>query len=159
MINPNWPLVLRRINVYPPAVHNVLPPASRERIANVEAAIGQMPHVLVEMLSFFNGAELFIRNGPLLTIFGVTVAPPLPRCMWAPDWCIDKLTPWWRSGGDGRQNEWAIGMLNYGNVVILDNDSQTKEWDTSLRAFGPRQCGLRDWIDDVFREGDAYLDG
>jgi len=56
-----------------------------------------MPAVLVEMLNNFNGARLFLRHVPLISIFGVSLIPPLSPMQWAEDWHIDKYTPSWRS--------------------------------------------------------------
>jgi hypothetical protein len=116
-----------------------------------------MPDGLIEMLPHFNGAELFDRCGPMLTIFGISTIPALPPLEWAPDWQIDKYTPAWRQASPHRENQWAIGMTNYGGLIILDNDGTVKQWDKSRRIWEDNQWTLDEWVEDIFREGDAFL--
>jgi hypothetical protein len=119
--------------------------------------LGEIPPVLVEMLNQFNGARLFIRNGPLVSIFGISLIPPLPSMEWAPDWQIDKFTPAWRSADKGREREWVIGMMNYGELIIFDQSETVREWDTAQGIWGPKVWNFAGWIDDILAEGELYM--
>ena len=116
-----------------------------------------MPIALVEMLKLFNGAELFVKTGPMVTIFGISANPPLPPLEWAADWYIEKFTPAWRSFGQGNQTDWAIAMMNYGGLIILNKNGTTREWDTSQGMWGSKTWEFGDWVDDVLRNGEVYM--
>src|SRR5580704_15904853 len=92
----DWANVLARLNAYPAGTHKFLPPCPEEKIEAVQMDLGKMPEELASMLRHFSGAHLFDRTGPLISLFGITPASPLPPFEWAPDWCIDKYTPEWR---------------------------------------------------------------
>src|ERR1700687_2139736 len=115
----DWNSLLARLRSYPPNIHRLLPPCPRERIATVESEQGQLPKALKEMLKRMNGGELFIRAGPMLSVFGISIVPPLPPTEWAPDWWIDKFTPTWRQAGLGGQDDWVIAMMNFGGGGFL----------------------------------------
>jgi len=107
------------------------------------------------MLRQFNGAQLFVRHGPLITLFGISPEPPLGPFEWAEDWWIDKFTPTWRRVFN-RDRDWAIAMTNYGGLSILCNDGEVREWDTSQRDWGATESDLATWIKRVLIEGDEF---
>ena len=156
-MKPDWQDMLRKIEAYPSKVHRVLPPCPNERREEVEAALGTMPAALVGMLNHFNGARLFINNGPFVSIFGISAIPPLPSMEWAPDWQIDKFTPAWRSADKGREREWVIAMINYGGLIILDQSETVREWDTAQGLWGPKVWNFAGWIDDILAEGELHM--
>jgi len=156
-MNPDWDNVIRRLRSYPKKVHRLLPPCPEDRLEAVQTQLGKMPAGLVEMLEHFNGAELFERCGPMLTVFGISTIPPLPALEWFPDWNIDKLTPSWRQASPHRENQWAIAMTNYGGLIILDKRGTIKQWDTSQSRWEENRWTFDEWVEDIFREGDAFL--
>ena len=93
----DWNHILSKLRAYPPGIRRLVPPCSDERLEIAQAELGRMPGDLTDMLRLFNGAELFCRNGLLVTIFGVSAIPPLPPLEWAPDWYVDIFTVAWRS--------------------------------------------------------------
>jgi hypothetical protein len=155
-MNVDWGDVLARLRSYPAPIHNILPPCPDERIKAVEKQLGALPQPLADMLAHFNGAELFINGMPLVTIFGISRIPPLPPLEWAPDWYIDKFTAICRSVRD-QQDDWAIAMMNYGGLILLDAEGTTEEWDTAQNMWGPREWTLAEWIEEILCEGDAFL--
>jgi hypothetical protein len=156
-MNPNWQNIMQRLNAYPAGIHRSLSPCPDERIRAVQSALGEMPNALVEMLKLFNGAELFVRNSPMVTIFGISANPPLPPLEWAADWYIDKFTPVWRSTNQDRQTDWAIAMMNYGGLIILGQDGTAREWDTSQGTREPKTWEFGKWVDDVLHNGESYM--
>ena len=111
------------------------------------------------MLQHFNCANLFIRAGEMISLFGISSSPRLPWQQWAPDWYIDVFTPTWRRT-HGQPTDWAIAMTNYGGLIILDADNTIRQWDTFTNAWDALEPGpwtFADWIDKVFQEGDAFL--
>jgi hypothetical protein len=155
-MKPNWKQVLSYLRAYPPQIHRILPPCPEERLETVQKELGKMPDALSDMLRHFNGARLFLRNGPLVSIFGISTIPPLPPLEWAPDWHIDKFTPAWRSSHN-RPSDWAIGMTNYGGLILLDQEGTVKEWDTSQNTWSPNEWSFDEWMSEMMREGDTYL--
>lgn len=153
----DWEHVVARLRSYSANINQLLPPCPEDRIRAVQAELGEIPRVLVNMLSHFNGGELFVDHGPLISIFGISTIPPLPPLEWAPDWYIDKFTPSWRSSSN-RRGDWVIAMWNYGGLVVLDECGLTKEWDTAVGNWGERTLPLDEWVEDVFREGNAFLE-
>jgi hypothetical protein len=110
------------------------------------------------MLRHFNGAELFEKTGPLVTVFGASTIPPLPPKEWAEHWYIDKYTPSWRAAGEDRENDWAVAMMNYGGLVIVCGDGRVREWDTGQRSWDRRNFdNFDEWFEEILREGDAFL--
>lgn len=109
------------------------------------------------MLQRFNGAELFISGGALVTFFRISTEPPLPPLEWAPGWCVDAFTRKWRAAGPNRQDDWAIAMTNYGGLVLLDRDGTIKEWDTGESKWLTENVLLDKWITKVIREGDSVM--
>jgi hypothetical protein len=156
-MNPDWKNVLSRLRTYSEEVNTILPPCPEERLYAVEADLGKMPDVLRDMLRHFNGAKLFLRGLPLVRVFGISTIPPLPALEWGPDWYVDKYTPTWRRASPGRENQWAIGMTNYGGLIILDKSGITKQWDTSQEIWEPNEWSFDEWIEGVLREGDAFM--
>ena len=156
-MDPDWQNVLMRLKSYPAEVHRFLPPVSEGRLAAAAELLGPMPDALAHMLRHFNGAELFLSNGPLVSIFGLSTDPPLPPFQWAPDWHIDKFTPVWRHADSHRRDEWAIAMMNYGGLIILSEDGAIREWDTRRQVSESTRWGFAEWIEEVLCEGKAYL--
>ena len=115
-----------------------------------------MPSDLLAMLRCFNGAKLFIKSGPLVSIFGVSSVPDMPPLGWAPDWNIDKFTPKWRSAGSGR-DEFVIAMMNYGVLVLLDQNGNVKEWETSSCEWSKRILTFQQWMEWLLHEGAVYM--
>jgi SMI1 / KNR4 family (SUKH-1) len=152
----DWEQVLNRLRAHPPRIHNILPPCSEDRIEAVQRELGKLPDILIDMLKHFNGAELFIRGGPYVSIFGISTVPPLPPLEWAPDWYIDKFTPGWRSSWN-EQSVWVIAVMSYGGVIVLEPDGTIKEWDSSERKWGPGKPSLGDWVEAVMSEGDVVM--
>jgi hypothetical protein len=115
------------------------------------------------MLRHFNGAGLFAAGtGPSVSIFGISPIPSVPPLEWAKDWFIDMFTPRWRAGrclpGEDRQNDWAIGMQNYGGLIIANVDGRVREWDTAQRMWDPRTFDdFDEWMEVFLREGDEFL--
>jgi hypothetical protein len=155
-VKVNWEQVLTRLRAYPPQVHSILPPCPEERIEAVQRELGVMPGTLVDMLRHFNGARLFDRHGPLVSVFGITSIPPLPPLEWAPDWHIDQFTPAWRSAFK-RPGDWVFAVMNYGNKFALAPDGTVKEWDSSERKWRPGMPGLSEWVEWILREGGEFL--
>ena len=153
----DWTEILGRLAAYPPRVQRLQPPCLPERILALEAELGNMPTPLVQMLGHFNGAELFFKGMPFITLFGVSMVPPLPPLKWAPDWYVDKFTPAWRNAGKGRQRDWVIGIKNYGALAVMGSDASVSEWDTSAKRWSIQRFSFEDWFDDVLREGETVL--
>jgi hypothetical protein len=156
-MKPNWENILQRLNKYPTGTHLFLPPCPEQRIESVQSELGKMPSVLTEMLKHFNGARLFKKTGPFVSIFGVSTIPLLPPLQWATEWYVNKFTPAWRSGGNNRQSEWAIAMMNYGGLVILEDHGIVKEWDTAQAKWNSHTWKINEWLEDLLAKGDAFL--
>jgi len=156
-MNPDWQNLLRMTEAYPSDIHRMLPPCPNDRREEVEATLGKMPAALVDMLNQFNGAELFQLQLPLVTIFGVSAIPPLPPLEWAPDWYIDKFTPAWRSADKGRERDWVIAIMNYGGLIILDQNETVREWDTAQAKWEDKTWDFSGWIEDILAEGELYM--
>lgn len=163
-----WNAIVRRLDSYPSRIHRLLPPCSEERLREVQSKLGKLPKGVIEMLRQFNGAELFMKHGPMITVFGISTLPALPPLEWAEDWYIDIFTPWWRAFGErqppqrpvgeDRQNDWAVAMMNYGGLIIVGGDGRVREWDTAQRMWDPRSFNdFEEWVEDILREGDAFL--
>jgi hypothetical protein len=116
-----------------------------------------MPATLKDMLQHFNGAELFIGGLPMLTIFGVTTIPSLPPLEWAEDWYIDKLTPNWRMSGSNRDKDWAIGMTNYGGLILFNESHGISEWDGGESRLVFKSMVLDDWVEKVIADGETMM--
>lgn len=157
-MNVDWSRVMERLGSYAPGVHNILRPCEQGRIEAVEQELGKLPEPLIAMLRHFNGAELFISALPLVTVFGISPIRTIPALEWAPDWYIDKLSVQWRSSHN-RPRDWTIAMTNYGGLIVLGDDGMLREWDTGQAKWSPRKAGFAEWIEEILREGDAYLQG
>jgi hypothetical protein len=155
-MTPDWKVFLDCLRTYSQDLHSVLPPCSEERLETVQIELGKMPESLIEMLRQFNGARLFNVSGPLYTIFGLSASPPVPSMESAPDWYIDKFTCAWRESHD-RTQEWAIGITNYGGLILLDDNGLIREWDTSQNTWGQQDVIFEDWISAILIEGDICL--
>lgn len=153
----DWDEFLSRLRAYPRHFHRVLPPCPSERIDAVETELGQLPVVLKEMLTHFNGAELFLSAGASFSVFGISTLPPLLPSEWAPEWYIDKFTPVWRAAGSNRRRDWAIAMTNYGGLVLLDGDGAIKEWDTGQRTWLVTNLPFGEWVEKVIVEGEVIM--
>lgn len=152
----NWKQTLNQLGEYPKELHRLLPPCPEHRMLDVQRHLGKMPRVLVEMLAHFDGAELFLKNGPFVTIFGISPETPLDPFEWAPDWYIDKFTPSWRSGHKV-EDEWAVAMTNYGSLTIVDSNGLVRCWDTAQNTWDAKRRPFEEWMEATLREGDAYL--
>jgi hypothetical protein len=152
----DWEKVLDRLAQYPPETHRFLPPCSEQRMVEVTAELGEIPEQIKDMLHKFNGAELFIRNGPMITLFGISPVPPLAEVEWAQDWWIDKFTPAWRAAFH-REKDWAIAISNYDGLTVLDDESRVREWDRGAHRWGPTDPDLGAWIERILKEGEEYM--
>src|SRR5262249_572409 len=135
--------------------HQFLAPCPRDRITAAETKLGTMPEVLRDMLQHFNGAELFVATGPLLTLFGVTTVPPRE---WGGDWYIDKFTPSWRASGADLDDDWAIGMMNYGGLILFNQSCGISEWDIGEGRWLLENTSLDDWIEKVIVDGETMME-
>jgi hypothetical protein len=153
----NWGSLTDRLREYPANYHHFLAPCPHDRIASAERQLGTVPAILKKMLQHFNGAELFIAAAPLLTLFGMTAAPPLSSLEWGEDWYIDKFTPAWRASGPDRDNDWAIGMKNYGGLILFNESQGISEWDTSERRWLLDKILFGDWIEEILAEGETMM--
>lgn len=157
----NWKEILDRLQSYPAETHKILPPCPEKRISYVVEFLGRLPDLLIEMLRQFNGAELFIRHGPTITVFGISPIPLPPPLEWAPDWYIDKLTPSWRlrhgNVVEERRNDWVIGITNYGGLQILSPGDMVRQWDTATGRWDSEARTASEWIDAILREGEEFL--
>ena len=99
-----------------------------------------------------------MKAGPMISLFRLSPIPSLPKFEWAPDWCIDIFTPWWRTPAvEERKNDWAIAMTNYGGVIILNQDGIIREWDTAQKCWDPKKLEFGDWIEALLQEGDTFM--
>jgi len=137
--------------------HQFLAPSPRDRIAAVEEKVGAMPALLREMLEHFNGAELFIGGLPLLTLFRISTVPSLPSLEWSEEWYIDKLTPKWRASGPNRNDDWAIGMTNYGGLILFNESRGISEWDTGESRWLIREMPFNEWIEKIMKDGEVMM--
>jgi hypothetical protein len=153
----NWDAFLTRLQAYPRHVHRILPPCPEDRIRFAEKELGKLPTTLEAMLKRFNGARLFIKTGPAVSLFGIATVPPLPPLEWAPDWYIEKLTPAWRAAGSNRQGDWAIAMTNYGGLILLDETETIKEWDTGQCTWLIENMAFGEWIEKEIAEGEEMM--
>ena len=156
MMQIDWDSVLTRLRSYPRGTHNILPPCDTERITVVEPLLGRLPGPLVNMLHHFNGAELFIKSGPFVTVFGISPIVPVSELEWCRDWYIDVMAPEWRAAG-GPANSLPIAVRNYGGLQILDEDSNVREWDTAIGAWSPGTLNMATWIEVILKDGDEFL--
>jgi hypothetical protein len=81
----------------------------------------------------------------------------LPPLEWAVDWYIDKFTPNWRAAGNNRQDQWAVAMMSYGELIVLNGQGTVRMWDRSQQAWSPGTSSFAQWIEELLREGEAYL--
>ncbi len=146
-----------RLQEYPSGYFRLLAPCPSERIEAAERRLGAMPPTLKDMLQHFNGAELFIAAVPMLTICGVTTVPPLSPLEWGENWYIDKLTPDWRTSGSNRDNDWAIGIMNYGGLILFNESHGIGEWDTSESRWLFESMVLDDWVEKVIADGETMM--
>jgi hypothetical protein len=155
-MKPNWNEIMTRLQSYPSGTHRLLPPCPDERLSVVSDDLGGIPTSLREMLRVFNGAEFFLKNGPLFTMFGISVIPPLPSLEWADNWYVDHFTPVWRKSSN-RINDWAIGMTSYGYLILLTEGETVLEWDTSQNTYARRDIGFNQWVDGMLCEGEDCM--
>jgi len=153
----DWDTLADRLRTYPPSYHQFLAPCPHHRITAVEEEIGHMPVVLRQMLEHFNGAKLFIATGPMLRVFGLSTIPPLPPLEWGEDWYIDKFTPKWRASGPNRNGDWAIGMTNYGGLLLFSESRGIKEWDTGESRWLFADMPFDEWIEKVIKDGEVMM--
>lgn len=123
----------------------------------VELELGIMPLTLKEMLSQFNGAKLFVRAIPFLRLFRVSTVPAPSPLEWAPEWCIDTYTRKWREADNGRDNDWAFAITNYGGLLLLDETESIKEWDTQQGVWLARDVLLTEWIEKMICDGEQMM--
>jgi hypothetical protein len=155
----NWSDLLGKLKSYPPNTHQFRPPCPKSLIEAAERNMGKLPTELLEMLGHFNGAILFDSGagGELVTLFGLFENQPISPFEWGPDWYIDKFTPEWRAAGDNRQEDWPFAMMNYGELIIFSERRQIRKWDTGQRQWVPGGLSMEQWVEEILREGDEFL--
>jgi hypothetical protein len=151
----DWDKFLNELKSFPSNVYNLRPPCSLSRLGEAELHFGNFPIDLSEMLKHFNGGELFIRTGPLITLFGLFQHSEKTEFAWY-DWYIDIWTPKWRLEMK-RPEDWVIGMTNYGGVVILNNELLIGEWDSNEHQFMDKWFTYIEWIEKILSDGIEYL--
>jgi hypothetical protein len=152
----DWRAFVDRLHKHPSGYHQFLSPCRHDEIAAVEEKLGSLPTTLREMLEHFNGAELFIGAGPMLTLFPISTIPSR-SLEWGDDWYIDKLSRLWRERGPNRNDDWAIGMTNYGGLILFNESRGVKEWDTSETRWLLEDIPFSEWIEKVISDGDAMM--
>jgi hypothetical protein len=150
----DWDAFLVRLQAYPSHFHRILPPCPEERIEAVEKELGTLPATLKAMLNRFSGAKLFDSS---FNLFGISTNLPPSPLEWSPEWCIDTFTPRWRAAGSNRQGDWAIGMTNYGGLILLNENETIKEWDTGQSTWLSNDLPLGAWIENVISEGEVIM--
>ena len=156
----DWDTLVARLRKYPADYHHFLAPCPQHRIADAGKQLGTMPAILKQMLENFNGAELFVDacgGGAMLSLFGLTTVPPLPPLEWGEDWYIDRFTPHWRAAGTDRDDDWAIGMENYGGLILFNESRGISEWGTSERGWLLENVVFGDWIEKVIADGETVM--
>jgi hypothetical protein len=153
----DWRALIDRLRKYPCSRHQFLAPCPHDRIATVEETCGALPTLIREMLEHFNGAELFTDGVPLLTLFRISTVPPLRSPEWGEDLYIDKFTPKWRESGPHRNDEWVIGMMNYGGLILFSESRGIKEWDTGESRWLLEDVPFAEWIGKVITDGEILM--
>jgi len=150
----NWQWFVGELREYPAGIHQLRPPCDNESLERLRCALGEPPSVVRGMLETFDGAKLFNRCGPMLTIFGVSAQIDRDPLEFAPDWYIDKYTPAWRSsiGSEG----WVLGMMSYGGLVVLDNEV-VREWDIVHHEWISDELTVRAWAERILHDGNECL--
>jgi hypothetical protein len=88
----------------------------------------------------------------MLTVFGLSGPDDAP----GNDWFIDRFTPEWRRVSKC-PTDWAIGMMNYGDLLVMTHDSLVSEWDIVRHRYDSRNKPLEHWARDIIHEGALYL--
>ena len=71
---------------------------------------------------------------------------------------IDKFTPKWRESGPNRSGDWAIGMTNYGGLLLFQCNLGASKNGIPVRADGFSQiCHFDDWIEKVIKDGEVMM--
>lgn len=152
----SWDDFLLELKKHPGHTYSLLDRSSESRISEAERDMGKLPSPVRGMLEHFNGAELFISSGPSLTLFGLSTSPLPSEFEWAPTWYIDFMTPEWRANGE-RADQWAIGMTNYGGLLIVDAGGEFGEWDTNEGSWISRKVPFEMWLRATLRDGEVFL--
>jgi hypothetical protein len=144
---------VQHLHSYPETYHALIRPANQEDVSTLEHELGTLPPSLRRWLEHHNGGELYLRSGPLLTLFGVSDSDSF-----APSygWSIRTFTKEWRQRMP-RATEWVIGIRNDGRLILLGGDGYVKEWDTNLKKWSGHPMPLSDWLTFVAKEGQEYL--
>jgi hypothetical protein len=158
-MTPIWSRFMHRIRSYPHGVHELRPACKQQRIDLVERQLGKLPDVLLQMLTYFNGAHLFNAGygADMISLFGISEEPPPPKFEWPSEWTIDNFTPEWRAAGANRDSDWAIGMMNDGVLILLTGHNTIKKWETARGHFAPGTMLLDEWLQELFDQGEVYL--
>jgi hypothetical protein len=104
---------------------------------------------LVELLTTFNGAELFIDAMPMVTFFGVGSATN-------PALDLGIYTKKWRSSRPGN-TDWLIGVMNYGGFFVLNSAGLVAEWDSAQPGWLTAPCTPEELTTRLLSEGMDYL--
>lgn len=153
-----WNDMFARLRLAPHGQHQIYPAANLGQIEQLENRLGSLTKNLRSMLAEVNGAELFISGLPLVTLFPVTATADLQKIGWPKDWYIDEMTAWWRGNGHtDRSTDWALGIMNYGGLILQERPDEFSEWDTAHAGWIQRHVSMSDWIDSVLTQGKAAI--
>ena len=142
--------VLKKGLALPAACHNVNEPCSRLDIDGLAGSLGPLPESLRQLLSAFDGAELFIDAIPLVTFFGSGVSRPHS----IPDLRTNTTT--WRSSRSS-SSEWVFGAMSYGGYLVIDTIGTIREWDSAQHAWFGESFSSDQLVQRLLAEGPSYL--
>lgn len=143
---------IEKLNSYPHNVNNFNPPISMSNIKLFEEKFGILPASTREMLTFFNGAELFIDAIPMVSLFGISSEES--KLMDFFD--ISHQTHKWRDSTKS-SGSWVIGITNYGGLYVVVDDDKIREWDTSQCRWNEITKTYNELIDGILEEGIEYM--
>ena len=47
--------------------------------------------------------------------------------------------------------------MSYGELIVLNGQGTVRMWDRSQQAWSPGTSSFAQWIEELLREGEAYL--
>lgn len=132
--------------------HRIMPPCPTSLLVRLESKWGALPTSLRCMLEVFNGGELFINAIPMITVLGVTTAPPQSRFTWPPECCMDT---WMELIRSIERVGWPIARSSYGSFWILLGE-HLREWDFQTHRWLGTEISFDDWTQRIIKEGKLY---
>lgn len=154
----DWSEVLDKLRQHPPSYHELFSAANSDEIADVEKKLGVMPADVKSVIGQTNGAELFIKGGPLLTLLPIKMNEKLARVDWSNIWCIDNYTTLWRQAGEKRNKDWVFAVTSYGGLILQERPDEISEWDTADTGWIQRHVPVSEWIEKVLADGNALME-